>query len=399
MNAERDHGGGIDAAIARFGGSRASWLDLSTGINPLPYPVGEISADAWNALPDRAAQTALTDAARRFWQVPEGAAVLAAPGASALIARIPHLAPPGRVAIAGPTYNEHAASFAQAGWNVTDGARSAGCVVSGTGTDTGIAGNADGTGNAGRTGDAGNTAGFDHSTGGAAGAPVSGPASDAAGRNPATAASATSCIAAQVTDHATDQVTAQVVVHPNNPTGRLWSAQELHAKLRVIDESFCDITPGATLISDAATPGTLVLKSFGKFWGLAGLRLGFAIGDPALVSQLAAAMGPWPVSGPALRIGARALTDHTWAASTRARLATDSARLDRLMQARGARLTGGTGLFRLYEVPDAAAWQDHLAAHHIWSRIFPYSSRWLRLGLPATERWDQLQAALQSAPA
>jgi histidinol-phosphate/aromatic aminotransferase/cobyric acid decarboxylase-like protein len=399
MNAERDHGGGIDAAIARFGGSRASWLDLSTGINPLPYPVGEISADAWNALPDRAAQTALTDAARRFWQVPEGAAVLAAPGASALIARIPHLVPPGRVSIAGPTYNEHAASFAQAGWNVTDGARSAGSVVggtgtgtgtdtdTGTGTGTGIAGNADGTGNAGRTGDAGNTTGFDHSTGGTDGAPVSGPASDAGGRNPAAAASATSCIA------------AQVVVHPNNPTGRLWSAQELHAKLRVIDESFCDITPGATLISDAATPGTLVLKSFGKFWGLAGLRLGFAIGDPALVSQLAAAMGPWPVSGPALRIGARALTDHTWAASTRARLATDSARLDRLMQARGARLTGGTGLFRLYEVPDAAAWQQHLAAHHIWSRIFPYSSRWLRLGLPATERWDQLQAALQSAPA
>jgi cobalamin biosynthesis protein CobC len=389
MSAARDHGGGIDAAIARFGGNRARWLDLSTGINPLPYPVGDIEPDAWNALPDLGAQNALTEAARHFWQVPPGAAVLAAPGASALIARIPYLAPPGGVSIAGPTYNEHAASFAQAGWTVLDSAGNTHDSI-GIASSTGIAGNADGTDI-----DPGTTAGFANSGGGpGGGAPVAATSVTAPGAGQFTAQGA-----AKAANHVPAHVTAQVVVHPNNPTGRLWSAQELTAPLRVIDESFCDITPDATLIAEATNLGTLVLKSFGKFWGLAGLRLGFAIGDPALIRQLAAVMGPWPVSGPALRIGARALRDHTWAASTRARLANDSARLDRLMQQRGARITGGTDLFRLYEVSDAAAWQEHLAAHHIWSRIFPYSGRWLRLGLPAPDRWAQLESALQDAPA
>ncbi|MBD3679932.1 MAG: threonine-phosphate decarboxylase [Rhodobacteraceae bacterium] len=311
MSASRDHGGGLDAAIARHGGTRAEWLDLSTGINPVPYPVGDIPVDAWAALPDRAAMERLTRAARAFWNIPKGAGVLAAPGASALIARIPTLATPGRVDIPGPTYNEHAAAFRNAGWDV-----------------------------------------------------------------------------------AVEGSAARVLVHPNNPDGRLWDAAEANAPLTVIDESFCDVDPAHSLIDLSERPGSLILKSFGKFWGLAGLRLGFVIGDPALIHRLAEALGPWPVSGPALEIGARALEDTGWAEATRERLAQDAARLDRLMTGRGAEVVGGTTLFRLYKVDDAAAWQARLAKARVWSRIFPYSDSWLRLGLPAPDRWDQLEAAL-----
>ncbi|MEY8838643.1 threonine-phosphate decarboxylase, partial [Cribrihabitans sp. XS_ASV171] len=116
----RDHGGGIDNAIARFGGTRAEWLDLSTGINPRPYPLPSFSAEDWQALPDTVAFSRLCDAARRFWWVPEDAAILPAPGASSLIARIPALAPPGRVEITPPTYNEHAAAFRAHGWQVCE---------------------------------------------------------------------------------------------------------------------------------------------------------------------------------------------------------------------------------------------------------------------------------------
>ena len=55
MGQARDHGGGIDAAAARHGGARSDWLDLSTGINPVPYPVGDLPPEAWTALPDQAA--------------------------------------------------------------------------------------------------------------------------------------------------------------------------------------------------------------------------------------------------------------------------------------------------------------------------------------------------------
>ena len=187
---------------------------------------------------------------------------------------------------------------------------------------------------------------------------------------------------------------AAVHVHPNNPNGRLWSKTQTTAPLSIIDESFCDITPDATLIAQATTPGTLILKSFGKFWGLAGLRLGFVVGDPALVAELRQMLGPWPVSGPALHIGAAALRDTDWADATRTRLATEADRLDTLMTGAGAQIVGGTPLFRLYEVDDAQAWQVRLAEHHIWTRVFPYNPRWLRLGLPAPDGWARLEQAL-----
>jgi cobalamin biosynthetic protein CobC len=308
----RDHGGGVDAAMARFGGIRSDWIDLSTGINPAPYPVAGLAAGDWAALPDAGALSALTNAARRFWQVPDRATILPAPGASALIARLPALARPGRVRIDPPTYNEHAAAFAVQGWTVTD----------------------------------------------------------------------------------SDPAEARVLVHPNNPDGRLWAATDADAALTVIDESFCDVTPDRTLIALADRPGRIVLKSFGKFWGLAGLRLGFAIATPETIAALAALMGPWPVSGPALRIGARALSDLDWARTTRTRLANDRARLDRLMLAAGADVVGGTDLFGLYHVDDAAGWQRHLAGHRLWTRVFPYSNHLLRLGLPADPGWPRLEAAL-----
>ncbi|MEL7098076.1 MAG: threonine-phosphate decarboxylase [Pseudomonadota bacterium] len=306
----RDHGGDLDAAVAQFGGVRADWIDLSTGINPIPYPLPNFSVESWAALPDRAAQEALLQAARAFWNVPTDAGLLAAPGASALIAQIPRLAPTAQVQIPGPTYNEHAAAFSAAGWSQTDG-------------------NAD----------------------------------------------------------------AQVIVHPNNPDGRLWTASALKAPLCVIDESFCDVAPERSLISSAAQPGTLLLKSFGKFWGLAGLRLGFAIGPADLITKLAEMLGPWPVSGPALAVGTIALQDTHWAQETRVRLARDAAQLDDLMTAKGARIAGGTTLFRLYEVAEAAAMRDRLAQAHIWSRTFPYSRTWIRLGLPPDTGWKRIEAA------
>ncbi len=307
----RDHGGGIDAAIATYGGTRADWLDLSTGINPVAYPMPKLPPDAWTALPDQAAFAQLYARARTFWNVPDGAAIIGATGASAIIAALPRVLPYDSVCIPGPTYNEHGAAFRAAGWSL--------------GQD------------------------------------------------------------------ASDVI---VAVHPNNPDGQLWVDGDLNAKITIIDESFCDTAPDQSMIHRAASPGTVVLKSFGKFWGLAGLRLGFAIGDPDIIGKLTELLGPWQISGPALAIGAEALADPQWADETRDRLAADADRLDALLTNTGAEVVGGTTLFRLYRVKDAVAAQRHLARSHVWSRIFPYADDWLRLGLPAPDRWAQLEAAL-----
>ena len=311
MTKKRDHGGGLDAAIATYGGRRESWLDLSTGINPVPYPMPSLPHDAWTALPDQAAFDKLYALARNFWNVPDGAAIIGATGASAIIAALPRVIPQGDVCIPGPTYNEHGAAFAQSGWHMRQ-----------------------------------------------------------------------------------DPGHALVAVHPNNPDGHLWQMSDFETPYTIIDESFCDVAPDQSLIHLASRPGTVVLKSFGKFWGLAGLRLGFAIGDPRIIAKLTDLLGPWQISGPALAIGAEALADPQWADGTRQRLTDDSARLDHLVIQSGAEVIGGTTLFRLYRVKNAQAAQDQLAKHHIWSRVFPYAEDWLRLGLPAPDRWAQLEAAL-----
>ncbi|WP_407494908.1 threonine-phosphate decarboxylase [Pseudooceanicola sp. MF1-13] len=310
----RDHGGRIDRAMATFGGTRDDWIDLSTGINPVPYPLPDLPAPLWTALPDAAASQALIAAARQFWSVPEGASILPIPGASIAIAQVPRLAVPATVMIRTPSYNEHAAAFQAAGWSVTD----------------------------------------------------------------------------------TDAAKARVLVHPNNPDGHWFTDADANAPLTVIDESFCDVEPARSLISCTTRPGTIVLKSFGKFWGLAGLRLGFAIGDPDLIETLANRIGPWPVSGPALQIGTHALTNPSWADQTRRYLAAESPRLDKLVAQTGAQLIGGTTLFRLYDHPRAQDLHIHLAKHHIWTRVFPWSDTALRLGLPAPADWGRVATALES---
>jgi len=117
MSKKRDHGGGLDAAVAQYGGARSDWLDLSTGINPVPYPIGEIDSEAWTALPDQDAMDRLLAAARAFWNVPVGADIVAANGASAIIAKVPHMySGVGGVYIPQPTYNEQ-------GWDLRLGQR------------------------------------------------------------------------------------------------------------------------------------------------------------------------------------------------------------------------------------------------------------------------------------
>jgi cobalamin biosynthetic protein CobC len=195
-------------------------------------------------------------------------------------------------------------------------------------------------------------------------------------------------------------VTAAAVVNPNNPDGRLWSRRDLlllaeALDLLVVDESFVDPVPEFSLVPDAGRDGLVVLRSFGKFYGLAGLRLGFAVGAPADIARLAELLGPWPVSGPALETGRRALADRGWAEAERARLAADAERLSVLGRAAGWREVGGTALFRTFETPDARAARERLARARIWSRIFPWSRTWLRLGLPGDEAgWARLAAAL-----
>jgi cobalamin biosynthesis protein CobC len=191
-----------------------------------------------------------------------------------------------------------------------------------------------------------------------------------------------------------------IVVNPNNPDGQRHDPDALLALASrvgrlVVDESFVDVTPELSLAPQVGRRGLLILRSFGKFYGLAGLRLGFVLGGEADIAVLTSLAGPWPVSGVAIEIGRAALSDRNWANETRMRLFRDAARLDELAQAAGWELIGGTPLFRLYEAGDGLLAQERLARAQIWSRVFEDRPSWLRLGLPGDEtEWQRLAAAL-----
>ncbi|MET0270251.1 MAG: aminotransferase class I/II-fold pyridoxal phosphate-dependent enzyme [Sphingomonas sp.] len=196
-----------------------------------------------------------------------------------------------------------------------------------------------------------------------------------------------------------------LIANPNNPDGRLIPPDRLLALaarlaaqggLLVVDEAFADATPGASLLPWlAGGEAVVVLRSFGKFYGLAGVRLGFACGAAGPVARLADLAGSWPVSACALAIGTAAYADAAWADAMRHRLVRAAAALDDLLRAHGLSPTGASPLFRLVETPEAGALFARLAAAGILARPFDYAPRWLRLGLPdGPAALDRLDRAL-----
>jgi cobalamin biosynthetic protein CobC len=195
-----------------------------------------------------------------------------------------------------------------------------------------------------------------------------------------------------------------IVVNPNNPDGRVFGKGELidlldarrHRGLLVIDEAFMDAGPdGASLCGEVARGGLVVLRSFGKFFGLAGVRLGFAVAAPEVAARLAATLGPWAVSGPAIAIGQTALADAAWIRTMRERLEGEARHLDAALTDAGMEVIGGTPLFRLAGTPAADRLFHHLGHAGILVRRFQGRPMWLRFGLPENDdAWDRLRAAL-----
>ncbi|ARN80216.1 threonine-phosphate decarboxylase CobD [Methylocystis bryophila] len=327
------HGGGVDAARRAFPLAPSPWLDLSTGVNPRAYPLPAFAPEVLARLPDASAFEAAEAAAARAYGAPPGFSVVAGAGTQAFIDLLPRVFPARRVATLGFCYAEHAARWRAAGASVTQ---------------------------------------------------------------------------AQSLDELATMDVA-IVVNPNNPDGRIAPPSDLlhlarrlstRGGLLVVDEAFADFTPELCvepLLAKEPDAGEnlVVLRSFGKAYGLPGLRLGFALCAPPRAAALRAAQGPWGVSGPALAAGARALADSAWLRETRDFTAQSAQRLDSLLAMAGLAPIGGTSLFRLVESVHAARSFARLCSAGILARRFDERPSWLRFGLPAGPRdFERLAGAL-----
>ncbi len=349
------HGGDIDGVAGHYGIPAGDWVDLSTGINPHAYPLPDIPATAWHRLPGRAAEDRLRAAARQYYGIADRTDICAIPGTQSVLPLLPHILPPGQVDILSPTYGEHAHCWSQT-----------------TYTSAG--------------------ANIDASTN-----PLNA-RTDRTVRNHRKLREIHS-----MTEIDTDTKIA-IIVNPNNPDGKRYNVIELldlaetlrnRGGFLILDEAFADEDPARSCAPSLPEDGLIILRSFGKFFGLAGLRLGFVIAPPVICESLRRHLGPWAVNGPALHLGARALADIDWQQQARTRLAQTSDRLRHLLTRTGLEIIGGTHLFCLTHDPAAPALYDHLCRDGILCRFFEDRPGYLRFGLPGPDaHWQRLEKSL-----
>ena len=327
------HGGNLGKARLMFPESPEPWIDLSTGINPHSYPHSPIPASAFARLPEPGATEELKQLAAARFGAPSAQHVTLSPGTQMLMPLLAQIAI-NRGAQSGAVLSPAYAEHART-------ARMAGLTVT-------------------EVENIGDLSAYGYA----------------------------------------------VVVNPNNPDGRITDREALLALagtigrkggLLVVDEAFIE-TGGAESLAVATNGEALVvLRSFGKFYGMAGVRLGFAIAYPQIAAELEARLGPWAVSGPALHIAAEALADREWQSSMPLRLAEEARRMNELLEKAGLKIAGGTSLFTLVRDERSRALFGHLARRGILVRIFDERPDDMRFGLPGSEAdWQRLEEALRS---
>jgi cobalamin biosynthetic protein CobC len=325
----RVHGGRIDMAASLYPFAPQPWVDLSTGINPICWPVPHLSSALYQRLPLAADMARMTAAATEAYGLPANAAIVPVPGSEIAIRLLPRMARAKAVGILAPTYGSHAAAWRDGGAEVHE--------------------------------------------------------------------------LNALPELRRHDLETLVVVNPNNPDGRTISRADLTAfaqawtvtgRRLIVDEAFADVRPEASLLALPKLPaGTVVLRSLGKFFGLAGLRVGFVIAAEPDAAIWRGLLGDWPVSGPACEIATSALRDTAWIAATRIRLAADRKRLDSVLGRAGLKVVGGTDLFGLFEARDGVDVLDHFARAAILVRGFAAAPQRHRFGLPADEAaWQRLEA-------
>ncbi|MEP1443903.1 MAG: threonine-phosphate decarboxylase CobD [Hyphomicrobiales bacterium] len=331
------HGGDLKWAMAlsrEFGfetGDLSSWIDLSTGINPRPYPVPALDPALWHALPTQDLYRKLIDAAVKYYNVPSSQNLLAASGSALLIQLLPSLFEGQAVSIVSPTYGDHEQAWRRSNAN---------CSL------------------------------------------IKNPHEHGGG--------------------------ILVLTNPNNPDGRTYSADELLALAEkqtsagswlIVDEAFADLADeGKSTTALVENFNVIILKSVGKFFGLAGARLGFMVAPTAIIEAMAKQIGSWPVSAPALEIGFQALSDNVWQKETLQFLTAQTQSVLMIFKEAKIPVVGGTDLFTLVDQSAKPSLFKELLRARIYVRAFDYNRDWLRIGLPKNDReLARLKAAVNLA--
>lgn len=346
------HGGRLRDVAQRYGIDESDWLDLSTGVSPWHYPVADLPPSSWNRLPEE--EDGLISAADRYYG---GHNALPVAGSQAAIQCLPQVLTsmregPGRVLLPKVGYKEHERAWRLQGW-----------LIEYYGDN--------------KKGKAGENGGeSDHS------------------------------YDLQPTPEQIDRCDVLLIINPNNPAACLTPVAQLKPWLEalsakggylVVDEAFMDMTPQHSLLSTTGQ-NLIILRSVGKFFGLAGLRAGFVFAPNEIRLAMQELLGPWCLNGPARMICKQAFADIEWQQMQIRRLHNSSERLRKLLSVLPGPVVG-TALFQCVHLSKAPLWHERLCQQGILTRLTDEQDA-LRFGLPADElQWCRLTEVLQSVSA
>jgi len=322
----------VDAARATFGGGE--WIDLSTGIAPWAWPVAGVPL-GWEQLPEPGAIAALEAAAAEAFGVADPARVVAVPGSDLAMRLLAPVIAARRPCVVRPGYAGHLAAWPDAVAVTPDAVT----LPAGSPAQSGAQGTAPSARNPGHL-----------------------PAQEHGGLRDAD---------------------LLVLASPANPDGHVTDPALLRTLAQrmtvVVDEAYAD--PASGLCPDA--DGRLVvLRSFGKFYGLPGVRLGFVIAGRDVAHRLRTLLGDWPVSSAAIAIGTAAYRDQDWQRAQQARITETGDLLDEVLRDARLPVVGTAPLFRLVACTQATKLFETLARHAILTRPFADQPDRLRIGLP-----------------
>ncbi len=349
------HGGCRIQAEKKYSPAQ-SMLDLSTGINPNGWPVPIVPAEIYNRLPE--SDDGLMEAAQSYYQTKNILPVSGSQEAIQLLPVIFHqykmLPEKSRVGIISPCYAEHEFQWKKNNFSIIH-------------------------------------------------------------------------LLTENIDDTIESLNVLLIINPNNPTGELIAQEKLkkwHSQLKknngylIIDEAFMDSTPENSLIKKNQPDNLIVLRSIGKFFGLAGVRCGFVIAPTKILSQMAYHQGPWSVSGPTRWLVKKALMDKQWIEDNKLILKNESMRLKKCLKYYFSKvdpqsLISGSVLFQTVYINNAYDLFERLAKEGVLIRLLDKAcscsscstlhetiyqpNKGIRIGLPANEiQWQKLEAALES---
>ncbi len=325
------HGGQLNHVKQQFPDVHQDWLDLSTGISPFAYPIPEIPKFVWQSLPQ--VSESLLQKAKHYYQCSD---ILAAHGSQSIIQILPKLwlkrfGTPTSVFLPKVGYKEHQKAWSENQFPIEL---------------------------------------YDNEL-------------------DSTEFSAPSIV---------------VCINPNNPTGFLHSRQHLLRLLSqlqhnsgwlIVDEAFMDvIEEDASLMKHANHSNLFVLRSMGKFFGLAGIRVGFVSSCEKNLNDLSQLLGPWSVNGPALFVAEQALQNRQWQQEQQQRLKQSAQSLESWLKTKFRLPVTGTSLFKTLHLENATQLWTSLCHKGIYVRLCDEKNA-LRFGIPTLEQLQHLKLRVQ----